>query len=206
MNIPLKQYWQVLSQYLKPQRKRVAWLAVILLTTIGLRVVNPQIIRQFLDSAQSGASNDQLMIAAGIFLGFALLVQVLSVVVVYLGELVGWTATNNLRADLALHALKLDMTFHNNKTPGEMIERIDGDVMDLAIFFSQLVIRVLGNLLLLVTVLGAFFLEDWRDRRVHRLHRLPVGALQAGRHRYRPAGDVDGQRHAQRPGECRADL
>jgi len=162
MNIPLKQYWQVLSQYLKPQRKRVAWLAVILLTTIGLRVVNPQIIRQFLDSAQSGASNEQLMIAAGLFLGFAVLVQVLSVVVVYLGELVGWTATNNLRADLALHALKLDMTFHNNKTPGEMIERIDGDVMDLAIFFSQLVIRVLGNLLLLVAVLGAFFFEDWR--------------------------------------------
>ena len=162
MNIPLKQYWQMLAQYLRPQRGRVVVLAIILLTSIGLRVINPQIIRRFLDAAQNGAAQDQLMIAAGLFLVFALVVQALSVATVYLGEVVGWTATNNLRADLALHALKLDMTFHNTKTPGEMIERIDGDVMDLAIFFSQLVIRVVGNLILLVAVLAAFFLEDWR--------------------------------------------
>jgi ATP-binding cassette subfamily B protein/ATP-binding cassette subfamily C protein len=43
-----------------------------------------------------------------------------------------------------------------------MIERIDGDVMDLAIFFSQLVIQVIGNLFLLIGVLIALTLEDWR--------------------------------------------
>ena len=162
LNIPLKPYWELLAKYLMPQRARVAVLAALILLTIGLRVANPQIIRYFLDAAQGDATQQQLLIAAGLFLGFALIVQFASVAAIYVGEVVGWTATNNLRADLMLHALHLDMTFHNNKTPGEMIERIDGDVMDLAIFFSQLVIRVLGNLILLFVVLGAFFLEDWR--------------------------------------------
>lgn len=162
MNIPIRSYWQLLANYLKPQRKRVALLTILLFTVIGLRLVNPQIIRQFLDAAQGGAATQQLWMAGGLFLLFALLVQSLSVAATYIGETVGWNATNALRADLALHCLRLDMSFHNTKTPGEMIERIDGDVMDLAIFFSQMVIQVLGNLVLLVGVLIALFIEDWR--------------------------------------------
>ena len=41
----------------------------------------------------------------------------------------GWPgkATNQLRHDLALHLLRLDLPFHKAHVPGELIERIDGD-------------------------------------------------------------------------------
>ncbi|MCX6018264.1 MAG: ABC transporter ATP-binding protein [Chloroflexi bacterium] len=162
MNIPLKDYWQLFAKYLRPQMPRAIALTVLLLVGIALRVVNPQIVRHFIDQAQSGAALDSLYLAGGTFLGFALITQALSIITIYLSESVGWTATNNLRADLALHALRLDMTFHNDKTPGDMIERIDGDVMDLAVFFSQLVVRIFGNAVLLIGVLVALTLENWR--------------------------------------------
>jgi ABC-type multidrug transport system fused ATPase/permease subunit len=54
------------------------------------------------------------------------------------------------------------MSFHNNSRPGELIERIDGDVTELANFFSQLVIRVLGNIILMMGILVAMLLVDWR--------------------------------------------
>jgi ATP-binding cassette subfamily B protein/ATP-binding cassette subfamily C protein len=54
------------------------------------------------------------------------------------------------------------MSFHNDYTPGKMIERIDSDVADIGIFFSQFVIRILGNLLLLIGVLLVLVREDWR--------------------------------------------
>ncbi len=162
MNIPLREYWQLLAKYLKPQWRWVVLLAVLLFAVIGLRVINPQIIRIFLDAAQAGAPLQPLLIAGGLFLLFALLVQAMSVSATYVGEKVGWTATNWLRADLALHAMQLDMSYHNARTPGEMIERIDGDVMDLAMFFSQLVVQVLGNLILLIAILIVVSLEDWR--------------------------------------------
>ena len=43
-----------------------------------------------------------------------------------------------------------------------MIERIDGDVTELANFFSQLVIRVLGNLILLIGIVLALLAVDLR--------------------------------------------
>ena len=77
-----------------------------------------------------------------------------------MSEKLAWTSTNELREDLALHCLRLDMSFHNQKTPGEMIERVDGDVASLASFFSDFTIRVLGNCLLLTGVLVALYMEN----------------------------------------------
>ncbi len=162
MKPSLRGYGEILLKYLKPQWPRVLLLAVVLISSIVLKVFNPQIIRYFLDAATSGNAVQNLSIAALIFLGLALLIQITSVAATYVGENVGWRATNSLRADLALFCLKLDMSFHNDKTPGDMIERIDGDVMDMAIFFAQFIIRILGNILLLGGILVALYLEDWR--------------------------------------------
>ena len=63
-----------------------------------------------------------------------------------------------MRIDLADHSLRLDMGFHKDHTPGEMIERLDEDVSALGRFFSQLVVMVGGNLLLVVGVLAYFLI------------------------------------------------
>ncbi len=162
MNIPVTNYWRLLSRYLRPERPRVALLAVALLAGIGLDVATPQVVRAFIDGAMAGKPADLLAPSALFFFGLALARQAAAVISTWVGENVGWAATNRLRADLALHCLKLDLTFHNARTPGELVERIDGDVTALASFFSQLAIKVIGNALLLVAVLAALFAEDWR--------------------------------------------
>src|SRR5512134_772222 len=162
MNLPFKAYWDLLSQHIRPQKGRFGLLVILLLGSIGLRVFAPQIMRAFIDSALAGEALQILTWTALAFIGVALLQQVISVGVTYLGENVAWTATNALRAELAWHALNLDMRFHNDHTPGELIERIDGDVTELATFFSQFALNLVSNGLLLIGVLVALFLEDWR--------------------------------------------
>jgi ATP-binding cassette subfamily B protein len=151
----------LLSRYLHRQRIQVFLLAVLLLSSIGLRIINPQILRHFIDTATSDGTAQALTQIAVLFLSVAVINQLLSVATAYVSENVGWIATNQLRADLALHCLNLDMSFHTTHTPGELIERIDGDVNDLANFFSQFVIQVVGNLLLILGVLVALFLENY---------------------------------------------
>jgi ATP-binding cassette subfamily B protein len=162
----LRQYRDLLIKYLKPQWARALLLAVLLLGSISLQLVNPQIMRHFIDTAtlpsQSGGLSETLLTAALSFIGVALVQQVMSVLVTYVSENVAWMATNALRADLAEHCLRLDMSFHKARTPGEMIERVDGDVTTLSNFFAQFVIQLLGNGLLLVGVLVLLFREDWR--------------------------------------------
>ncbi len=162
MNIPLKNYWDLLAHHIKPQKLRFAILTALLLSSIGLQIFNPQIMRRFIDAAQTGVEIRSLLTLAGLFLALAVAQQLIAIGASYFGETVAWTATNALRGELARHCIYLDMTFHNDTPPGKLIERIDGDVMELSNFFSQLVIRVVGNLLLLVGVIGALFLEDWR--------------------------------------------
>jgi ABC-type multidrug transport system fused ATPase/permease subunit len=162
MNLPFKAYWDLLSQHIRPQKRRFILLSILLFGSIGLRIYAPQIMRTFIDSALAGQALQTLTITALAFIGVALLQQVIAVSVTYLGENVAWTATNALRAELAWHALNLDMRFHNDHTPGELIERIDGDVTELATFFSQFALNLVSNGLLLIGILVALFLEDWR--------------------------------------------
>ncbi len=162
MDIPFHRYWDLLAPYIKIQKARFFWLTILLLGSIGLQVINPQIMRYFIDVATTSSDSENLSIAAIAFIVIALIQQVVGVSATYLGENVAWTATNALRSDLARHCLALDMSFHNNTSPGELIERIDGDVTELSNFFSQMVIRVLGNVLLMAGILVAMFFEDWR--------------------------------------------
>ena len=162
VTIPLKQYASLLVDYLRPQKGLAALLATLLLSSIGLQLVNPQIVRYFLDTAETGNGLDRLFGAAALFMGVALVRQVLQIAATYVGENVAWAATNLLRADLALHCLKLDMSFHKRYKPGELIERVDGDVNQLANFFSQLVLQLFGNLLLVVGVIALLAWQDWR--------------------------------------------
>lgn len=162
MNLPFKAYWDLLSQHIRPQKRRFALLIILLLGSIGLRILTPQIMRSFIDAALAGQALQTLSLTALFFISVALVQQVVSVGVKYLGESVAWTATNALRAELAWHALNLDMRYHNDHTPGELIERIDGDVTEMALFFSQFAVNLLGNGLLLVGILAALFREDWR--------------------------------------------
>lgn len=154
-------YGRLLATYLRPQRGRVALLALLMVGGIGLQLANPQLVRQFIDTAQTGGSLNQLLGAGAIFMSLAVARQLLQIVATYVGENVAWTATNALRADLAGHCLRLDMSFHKVHKPGELIERVDGDVNKLANFFSRLVIRLASNLLLLAGVLALLWALDW---------------------------------------------
>ncbi|MFW5942728.1 MAG: ABC transporter ATP-binding protein [Chloroflexota bacterium] len=158
----LRRYGRLLTHYLRPQWKAAALLTILIVAAIALQLINPQLVRRFLDAAERGRSLQELLLTAGLFMGLALLAQVLKVAGAYVGENVAWRATNDLRADLALHCLKLDMDFHKRHKPGELIERVDGDVNQLANFFSQLVIELGSNLLLLCGVLVLLWAVDWR--------------------------------------------
>jgi len=158
----VRQYTNLLVTYLGPQWPRAVLLAVLILSTIGLQLVNPQVMRDFIDMARAGAPVETLLHLAVIFIGVAVAQQVVSLLATWVSENLAWLTTNALRADLAGHCLRLDLSFHNSRTPGEMIERIDGDVTALSTFFSQFVIQVVGNALLLAGILALLFREEWR--------------------------------------------
>lgn len=175
----LTRYRALLAAYVLPQRGKVAMLTV-LLGSIGLQLAGPLIVRSFIDTAIQRSTLELLIGLALLYLAVAAVTQAVRVAETYVAEDVAWTATNRLRIDAARHLLHLDMAYHLARTPGELIERIDGDAELLANFFSRFVLTVLGNALLLSGVLLVLFHIDWRIGLTLLLYCL-LGLLALGR-------------------------
>ena len=50
-------YWSFFVQYLTPLRGKMALLAALIFASIGLQLLNPQIIRYFIDTALATGSS-----------------------------------------------------------------------------------------------------------------------------------------------------
>lgn len=162
LNSSLTAYRRLLLTYLRPLWPGLLLLTLFLVANVDLQLLNPWIAKSFIDGARAGVPVAALTVTAAEFLVVALLIQGVSVAEGYVAENVGWLATNALRADLAEHCLELDLRFHQGHQPGELIERVDGDVSALSNFFAHFVAEILGNGLLLVGVVALLFRVDWR--------------------------------------------
>ena len=79
MKIPLGRYWDLLAVYIKDQRSLYILLCTLLISSIGLKLLVPQITRIFIDSAAAAAELNTLMVLGLAFVGAAILQQVLAV-------------------------------------------------------------------------------------------------------------------------------
>ena len=162
MQAPSTSYRRFLQTYLAPQRAHLVILAMLMLIDLVLQLGLPRVVQTFIDSATHQAELRTLLWIGVAYLAVAIGQNWTLVGWQYVAQNIGLIATNRIRSDLTLHCLKLDMGFHNTRTPGELIERVDGDVSKLQNFLSQFLVQVILNGLLLVGVVVLLFLLDWR--------------------------------------------
>jgi ABC-type multidrug transport system fused ATPase/permease subunit len=145
----IKIYTGLLTKYLKNSKLQLLFLSLIMGASIIIQLLNPQIVRYFIDGIEKKKPMDTLFIAAVLFILSALIQQVLAVGSTFFSQNIGWKATNSLRLDLVKHCLSLDMTFFKEHQSGEIVERIDGDVTALFNFFSKLFVSFINNIFLM---------------------------------------------------------
>jgi ATP-binding cassette, subfamily B, bacterial len=155
----------LIARYARPELGRIALLAATLVAGVALGIAAPLVVRRFIDAVstpRAAAPLGALWGLAGLFLAATLAAQGARLAASWLAQRVGWAATNRLRRDLAAHALGLDLGFHHAHPPGEMIERVDGDVGELAGVFSQVGLQIAGAGLTIVGVIAVLLAQDWR--------------------------------------------
>jgi ABC-type multidrug transport system fused ATPase/permease subunit len=138
---------------LRPGRRgALALIAAIAATTV-LPLAAPELIRRFVDDAIAGTGTRHLLVLAGGYLAVAVAAQAARMLTTWLASLLAWDGTNRLREHAAARALDLDMAFHGRHTPGEMIERVDGDVAAIADFVVAFLLDAVASVLLLAGVI-----------------------------------------------------
>lgn len=146
--------------YLAPHRGAAALFVLSLLVSTGLRVSAPQFLRSVIDGVTGHTGTGTLLVLAGAYLLTVLAAEAAGVAGEHLGARVAWSATNALRVDVLAHCLGLDLPFFERHAPGELVDRIDGDVGRLTSYFSQMFAQVAANLLLLVGIGVALIIQD----------------------------------------------
>lgn len=154
-------HWRATARLIWPDARRYATLTVVVVASSLLALVGPIILREVIDRAADGASSSTLGWLGVLFLLTSLTSQGLALLVSYLATTDAWHTANGLRLQLAEHVLGLDHEFHRSHSPGELIERIDGDVTSVSDFLAVVVVRVLAAVVLVVGVVAVVSTIEW---------------------------------------------
>lgn len=153
---------RTLVHLLRPAAGR--WVALGVVVAIGslLALGGPLVVRELVDRAVAGADERDLQVLAVVFLLIAVVRQVLSVLTARAATSLAWTTTNEFRLDMTRHVLGLDHEFHRHHTPGELIQRVDGDITEVNTLCSSVLPRAVGSVMIVVGMIVVVLVIDWR--------------------------------------------
>ena len=162
-----------LLEYLKPYRKQVA-LSVVLLAALSIvEVAGPYLTKVAIDTyvkPTEGAGASALPSDAGrglLLLGVAY-VAVLAIafglryVQTYVMSMVGQRAMQDLRLSIFRHLGTLSPSYFDTRPVGRILTRVTQDVAVLNELFAQGVVAVIGDIFMLVGIIGAMIWLDWK--------------------------------------------
>src|SRR5829696_5641771 len=139
---------RALAALLRPDARRWAVLGALIASSSALALAGPLVVRTIVDRASEGAPTSTFVVLALGFLAIAVVTQVVGVVVIRYATVTAWGTTNGLRLRMTRHVLGLDHEFHRTHTPGELIQRVDGDVTSVSDFLALVVPQAVGGVLL----------------------------------------------------------
>ncbi|CAN5790916.1 ABC transporter ATP-binding protein [soil metagenome] len=153
---------RALLALLRPDARRWVGLGALVAVGAALALAGPLVSRRVVDRAGDGATAGELVRLAVLFLLIAVVTQVLAVAVVRRATVIAWDTTNELRMRITRHVLGLDHEFHRRHTPGELIQRVDGDVTSVSELLGRVVPTVAGGGLLVAGIVVVLSVLDWR--------------------------------------------
>ncbi len=154
--------WRALGALLQPDRWRWVGLGALVAMASALTITGPLVVRRIVDTAADGTTTAEVARLAALFLAIAVIGQLLAVVVAWLATVLAWRTTNELRVSMTRHVLGLDHEFHRTHTPGELIQRVDGDITSVSEFLGQVVTKAAGAALLVAGMIAVLSVLDWR--------------------------------------------
>ena len=135
-------HWGFLVALVRPHRRAFAAYGLLLAVATALPIIGTLLIARFVDLVVDGAGVGRVAPLGLGYAGIGLASSAVGVVVTWRSTALAWRVTNGLRHDLASHVLHADLSFHRDRTPGELLTRCDGDVTSLTTFLGGVVARL----------------------------------------------------------------
>jgi len=157
--------WKLLQRvmhYVKPYNKTFVIAGFLTVFLAGIAVLQPILVQRTLDDHILLNDYDGLVMMIGL-LGLQLIVQtVAQYYQTYTTNALGQFVIRDLRIDIFNHITSLRLKYFDRTPIGMLITRTVSDLETIADIFSEGLISIVGDLLLVIVIIGCMLWQDWK--------------------------------------------
>jgi ATP-binding cassette subfamily B protein len=158
----------------RPYRDKVGLVAVLIVVTSSLGVVNPLLIKAAFDTALfphhtvgghqvfQGPNLGRLYWIVGFMVGIPILSGMIGVGQTYLANLVGQRVMQDFRNALYRHLQRMPLRFFTGTRTGEIQSRLSNDVGGIESVITDTASSILSNIVILISTLIAMLVLSWQ--------------------------------------------
>jgi ATP-binding cassette subfamily B protein len=157
--------WPLLKRvlgYARPYRRKIILMLITILLTTGLGLLTPLIFRDLIDHTLPSGDTKRLNLLA---VGLILIPIANGAIAVYQRQLnaaIGEGVIYDLRVSLYAHMQRLSLRFFTNTKTGELISRLNNDVIDAQQAISSTIVSIITNVIQAVAILAVMLTLEWR--------------------------------------------
>jgi len=157
--------WKLLGRvmrYVRPYRKTFVIAAFLTIFLAGNALVQPVLMQLTLDKYILGADYDGLLLLVGLMLAQLGIQTAAQYYQTFLTNSLGQSVIRDLRIDIFNHILSLRLKYFDRTPIGILITRTVSDLETIADIFSEGLISIVGDFLLVIGIIIAMMLRDWK--------------------------------------------
>ncbi len=157
--------WKLLKRvmrYVKPYRTTFIIAAFLTIFLAGNALIPPILMQITLDKYILGGNYNGLVMMAGLMIVQLSIQTLAQYYQTYLTNSLGQSVIRDLRIDIFNHIMSLRVKYFDRTPIGMLITRTVSDLETIADIFSEGLISILGDLLLLIAIITLMLLRDWK--------------------------------------------
>ncbi len=157
-----KQALSWLYNFLKPHKKRIAYLALLSLLTTSLVVIQPYITKLIIDEGILAKDFNILVMLSLTLFSLGIITTALSAYNRIKHTRLSGDILFAVREDVYDHLQRLPMKFHQHQRTGDLISRMDRDVSEIQRFALDTLFSTASAILALVGAVGIMLYLNWQ--------------------------------------------
>ncbi|MBW6514348.1 MAG: ABC transporter ATP-binding protein/permease [Candidatus Syntrophosphaera sp.] len=155
-------YLKLLFPYVKKDLGLLLFGLCAMLLTSATQLIYPLILAEIIDKSIPSGDVNHMFRYGFLFIGAVLVSGLLSYLQIVLLSRLGIKIITNFKAKVFRHLLTLPIEWFNKQPVGELIARVESDAERVKALFSELSIRIIGNVFFFIGVFIVLFLREWR--------------------------------------------
>lgn len=157
--------WKLLGRvmhYVRPYRATFVVAAVLTIFLAVIALAQPILIQKTLDDYIMVSNYNGLLFMVSLMIVQLMVQTIAQYYQTYLTNSLGQSVIRDLRKDIFNHIISLRLKYFDRTPIGMLITRTVSDLETIADIFSEGLISIIGDLLLVVAVIAYMIWEDWR--------------------------------------------